>query len=156
DYAAAGGRGISHIPNPADTHDVKVKAFTGPGRQTPFEIPHLPLAAERVRYVGEPIAVVVAETQLGAQDAAESVAVGHEVLPAVTDSLAALAPGAPLLYDEVAGNVAIETGFGDPAAAEKAFATAHLVVTQIFRNQRIASAHMEPRAAIGAYDEAEG
>jgi carbon-monoxide dehydrogenase large subunit len=156
DYAAAGGRGIGHMANPAGTHDVKVKAFTGPGRQTPFETPHLPLAGERVRFVGEPVAMVIAETQSAAQDAAESVVVLYDVLPAVTDSIAALAPNAPLLHDEVPGNLAIDTAFGDQAASEAAFAAAHLVVAQTFRNQRIASAHMEPRAAIGTYDEAQG
>src|SRR6266852_2948558 len=155
DYAAAGGRGIGHIANPAGTHDVKVKAFTGPERQTPFETPHPPLAGERVRFVGEPVAMVIAETQSAAQDAAESVVVHYDVLPAVTDALAALAPGAPRLHDEVADNLAIDTAFGDQAAAEAAFAAAHLVIAQVFRNQRIASAHMEPRAAIGAYDAAQ-
>ena len=156
DYAAAGGRGIGHMANPASTHDVKVKAFGGPGRQTPFETPHLPLAGERVRFVGEPVAMAIAETQSAAQDAAESVVVLYDVLPAVTDCLAALASDAPLLHDEVPGNLAIDTAFGDQAASEAAFAEAHLVVAQIFRNQRIASAHMEPRAAIGAYDETQG
>jgi aerobic carbon-monoxide dehydrogenase large subunit len=156
DYALAGGRGIGHMANPAGTHDVKVKAFTGPGRQTPFETPHLPLAGERVRFAGEPVAMVIAETQAIAQDACEGVVVQYEELPAVTDSLAALAPGAPLVHDEVAGNLAIETAFGDQAAAQTAFAGASVVVAQTFRNQRIASAHMEPRAAIGAYDEAQG
>ncbi|MEI4861413.1 hypothetical protein Q8G41_27880, partial [Klebsiella pneumoniae] len=54
DYAAAGGRGIVHVANPASTYDVKAKAFAGPGRETPFETRHPPLAAERVRFVGEP------------------------------------------------------------------------------------------------------
>src|SRR5215472_8714820 len=101
DYAAAGGRGIGHMANPAGTHDVKVKAFAGPGRQTPFEMPHQPLAGDRVRFVGEPVAMVIAETQSAAQDAAESVIVNYDALPAVTDALAALKPGAPLLHDEV-------------------------------------------------------
>jgi aerobic carbon-monoxide dehydrogenase large subunit len=156
DYAAAGGRGIVHVANPAGTYDVKVKAFTGPERQTPFEMPHPPLAAERVRFVGEPVAMVIAETLSAAQDAAESVIVAYEVLPAVTDALAALKPGAPLLHDEVADNLAIDTAFGDQAAVEAAIAAAHVVIAQVFRNQRIASAHMEPRAAIGAYDAAQG
>jgi len=156
DYAAAGGRGIGHFANPANTHDVRVKAFAGPGRQTPFENPHPPLAAERVRFVGEPVALVIADTQSAAQDAAESVAVLYEMLPAVTDCLAALAPDAPLLHDEMPGNLALETTFGDQATCEGAFAAAPLVVAQTFRNQRVASAHMEPRAAIGAYDEAQG
>jgi carbon-monoxide dehydrogenase large subunit len=155
DYVAAGGRGIAHMPNPASTYDVKVKAFFGPGRQTPFEAPHPPLAVERARFVGEPVAMVVAETLAAAQDACERVAVDYDVLPAVTDAMAALAPGAPLVHDEVADNLAIETAFGDPTAAQAAFARAHLVVAEIFRNQRIASAHMEPRAAIGAYDTAQ-
>src|SRR6266436_760347 len=90
DYAAAGGRGIGHMANPAGTHDVKVKAFAGTGRQTPFEMPHLPLAGERVGFVGEAVAMVIAETQSAAQDAGEDVGVHYEELPAVTDSLAAL------------------------------------------------------------------
>jgi carbon-monoxide dehydrogenase large subunit len=156
DYVAAGGYGISHIANPAATYDVKVKAFAGPGRHTPFETPHLPLAVEQARFVGEPVAMVIAETQPAAQDAAERVVVHYDALPAVTDSLAALAPDAPLLHDGVSGNLAIDTAFGDQTASEAAFAAAHLVVAQIFRNQRIASGHMEPRAAIGAYDETQG
>src|SRR5258707_8047114 len=156
DYAAAGGGGIVHMANPAGTYDVKVKAFTGPERQTPFETAHPPLAAERVRFVGEPVSLVIAETPSSAQDAADSVIVAYDMLPAVTDALAALKPGAPLLHEEVAGNLAIDTAFGDQAAAEAAFAAAHLVIAQVFRNQRIASAHMEPRAAIGSYDAAQG
>src|SRR5262249_36098219 len=122
DYAAAGGRGIVHVANPAGTYDVKAKAFAGPERQTPFEMPHPPLAADRVRFVGGPVAMVIAETQSAAQDAAEGVVVAYDVLPAVTDAVAALKPGAPLLHDEVADNLAIDTAFGDHAAAEAAFA----------------------------------
>jgi carbon-monoxide dehydrogenase large subunit len=156
DYAAGGGRGVAHIANPASTFDVSVKAFTGPGLKTPVELPHLPLAGDRVRFVGEPVVMVIAETQGLAQDAAESVVIDYEALPAVTDALAALAPGAPPLHDDVAGNLALDTAFGDAAACEAAFVAAHLVVAQTFRNQRVASAQMEPRAAIGAYDEAQG
>jgi hypothetical protein len=156
DYAAAGGRGVAHIANPASTYDVTAKAFTGPGLQTAIEVPHLPLAGDRVRYVGEPVVMVIADTLLAAQDAAESVAIDYEPLPAVTDALAALQPAAPLLHDGVPGNLALDTAFGDAAACEAAFAAAQVVVAQTFRNQRIASAQMEPRAAIGAWDEAEG
>jgi carbon-monoxide dehydrogenase large subunit len=156
DYATAGGRGAAHIANPASTFDVSAKAFTGPGLQTPVELPHLPLAGDRARFVGEPIVMVIAETEGLSRDAAESVVVRYEALPAVTDALAALAPDAPLLHDEVEGNLALDTAFGDRAACEAAFAAAHLVVAQTFRNQRVASAQMEPRAAIGAYDEARG
>jgi carbon-monoxide dehydrogenase large subunit len=156
DYAAAGGRGVAHIANPASTYDVNAKAFTGPGLRTPVELPHLPLAGVWVRFVGEPVVMVIAETQALAQDAAESVVIEYEALSAVTDALAALAPGAPQLHDDVPGNLALETTFGDHAACEAAFAAAHLVVAQTFRHQRIASAQMEPRAAIGVYDDAQG
>jgi carbon-monoxide dehydrogenase large subunit len=156
DYAAAGGRGIVHFANPAGTHDVKVKAFSGPGRQTGYEAPHIPLAGERVRYVGEPVAMVIADTKAAAEDACEVVVVAYEALSAVTSALAALAPGAPLIRDDIAGNLALETEFGDRAAVEAACAGAAIVIAQTFRNQRIASAHMEPRAAIGSYNEAHG
>jgi aerobic carbon-monoxide dehydrogenase large subunit len=155
DYAASGGRGVNHIANPASTHDVKIKSFTGEGRRTAFEKPHLPLAADRVRYVGEPVAMVVAESRAIAQDASELVVVDYEELPAVTDAVAALKPGAPQLHDELPGNLGVETLFGDEAAVAAAFAGADLVVAQTFRNQRVASAHMEPRAAIGSYDKDE-
>jgi carbon-monoxide dehydrogenase large subunit len=155
DYTAAGGRGIAHIANPASTFDVAAKAFAGPGLRTPVELPHLPLAAGRVRFAGEPVAMVIATTQAEAQDAAESVVVDYEALPAVTDAVAALAPGAPLVHDEVAGNLALETFLGDRAACDAAFAAAYLTVEQTFRNQRIASAQMEPRGAIGLHDDAQ-
>jgi aerobic carbon-monoxide dehydrogenase large subunit len=152
DYTAAGGRGIAHMPNPADTHDVKLRAFVGPGRRTPFDAPHPPLAADRVRHVGEPVAMVVAETIAAAEDAAERVVVRYAVLPAVTDALAALAPGAPVIHDAAAGNLALETEFGDRGAVEAACAEAVLVVAETFRAQRVASAQMEPRAALAVYD----
>ena len=152
DYAAAGGRGIAHMANPADTHDVKLRAFVGPGRRTPFDAPHPPLAADRVRHVGEPVAMVVAESAAAAQDAAERVAVRYAVLPAVTDALAALAPGAPVIHEAIAGNLALETEIGNRAAVEAACAEAALVVTQTFRAQRVASAHMEPRAVLATCD----
>ena len=91
-----------------------------------------------------------------AQDAAEHVIVDYEALPAVTDAIAALTPGAPLIHDSVSGNLAVEAEFGDRAAADAAFAAAALVVSQTFRNQRIASAQMEPRSALAAYDAAKG
>ncbi|MBV9969860.1 MAG: xanthine dehydrogenase family protein molybdopterin-binding subunit, partial [Xanthobacteraceae bacterium] len=156
DYAAAGGRGIAHMPNPADTHDVKLRAFVGPGRRTPFDAPHMPLAADRVRHVGEPVAMVIADTAAGAQDAAEHVVVRYAVLPSVTDALVALSAGAPLVDDAVAGNLALETEFGDRAAVEAACAEAALVVSKTFRAQRVASAHMELRAALAWYDAEQG
>ena len=82
DYAAAGGRGIAHMANPADTHDVKLRAFVGPGSRTPFDAPHPPLATDRVRHVGEPVAMVVAHSRHLAEDALADIAVDIDPLPA--------------------------------------------------------------------------
>jgi len=156
DYAAAGGRGIKHFALPADAHDVKKSSFHDWSGPPAFEMPQPVLAADRARYVGEPVAMVVAETAALARDAAERVAVQYETLPAVVDVRGAIAPGAPVLHDATPGNVALDKECGDPAALEAAFAAAHLVIEHSFRSQRIVNAQMEPRAAIGLFDEASG
>ena len=74
------------------------------------------------------------------------------MLPAVTDVEEALADGAPTLWPDAPGNLALDNAFGDRAAVEAALARAHLVVEQTIRSQRTLSAFMEPRAAIGSYD----
>src|SRR5689334_18702560 len=122
DYAAAGGRGIRHYAVPADAHDVKKPSFHDWSGPPVFEMAQPVLAAERVRHVGEPVAMVVAETAALARDAAERVAVRYEVLPAVVDVRDAIAPGAPLLHDAAAGNVAMDKELGDPAALKAALA----------------------------------
>ena len=156
DYAAAGGRGIRHFAVPADAHDVKRPAFHDWHGPPPFEMAQPMLAADRARYVGEPVVMVVAETAALAREAAERVAVRYEPLAAVTDVRAALAPGAPLLHDVAPGNLAMDMALGDAAAVEAACAGAHLVIAHSFRAQRIVNAQMEPRAAIGSYDAASG
>src|SRR5690606_38121165 len=100
----------------------------------------------------EAVALVVAEALAQARDAAEAVAVDYAPEPAVADLLDAITPGAPQLWPEIADNIAFEATFGDKAATDAAMAAADLVVEQRFRNQRIANAQMEPRAALGAYD----
>jgi carbon-monoxide dehydrogenase large subunit len=154
DYRADGCRGIEMRPMPADAHDISKPAFEPSPDRTVLDEPHWPLALERARYPGEPVAVVVAETLAQARDAAERVRVDYEVLPAVTDALAALEPDAPLLWDGAPGNLAMESTIGDRAKCLAAIADAHLVVDQQFRNQRIATVQMEPRSAIGSYDAA--
>jgi len=156
DYAAAGGRGIKHFALPADAHDVKKSSFHDWSGPPAFEMPQPVLAADRARYVGEPVAMVVAETAALARDAVERVAVEYETLPAVVDVRGAIALGAPLLHDAAPGNVALDKECGDPAALKAAFAAAHLVIEHSFRSQRIVNAQMEPRAAIGLFDEASG
>ncbi|MGZ5852984.1 MAG: xanthine dehydrogenase family protein molybdopterin-binding subunit [Xanthobacteraceae bacterium] len=152
DYAASGAIGVSHNASPADTLDYKIKVFGKKG--TPFELPHLPFADSRVRYVGEPVAVVIADSVAHARAAAEAVAVDYEVLPAVVDSIEAMKPGAPQLFDQAPRNIAMEDEFGDAAAVEAAMAKAHLVVAHTFRATRAVAAQMEPRAVIGRYDTA--
>ena len=156
DYAAAGGRGIKHFALPADAHDVKKSSFHDWSGPPAFEMPQPVLAADRARYVGEPVAMVVAETAALARDAVERVAVEYETLPAVVDVRGAIALGAPLLHDAAPGNVALDKECGDPAALKAAFAAAHLVIEHSFRSQRIVNAQMEPRAAIGLFDEGSG
>ena len=114
------------------------------------------LAAERVRFVGEPVAFLVAETLSQAQDAAELVAVEYEPLPAVTDTAAALAPDAPQIWPQVPGNLAVDFRAGDAAATEAAFARATHRVRLPLINNRVMGTPMEPVAAIGDYHAGEG
>lgn len=111
-----------------------------------------PLAVDRVRYVGEPIALVVAETAAQARDAAEMVRVDLVELPAVADVERALAAGAPALWPEAPGNVAFDWTDGDAAAVAAAFARAAHVARVRLRDTRLAPAALEPRAALGQWD----
>ncbi len=110
------------------------------------------LAAQRVRYVGEPVALVVAETAAQAQDAADAVQVDYDDLPAVADVGRATAPGAPVLYPEAPDNVALDWEHGDDAAVQAAFERAAHKVAVRLEDTRVAPTALEPRAAIGAWD----
>ena len=114
-----------------------------------------PLAKNRVRYVGEPIAMVVAETAKQAKDAAEAIFVDIDPLPAVTTAGAAAAEGAPQLHEEAPGNLCLDFHYGDIEKVAAAFAQAAHVTKLSLRNNRIVVCPMEPRSAIGEYD-AEG
>jgi carbon-monoxide dehydrogenase large subunit len=113
---------------------------------------HPPLAVERVRYVGDQVAVVLAETRAAARDASELVAVDFEELPAVADIAAASADGAPLVWDAAQGNVCFDWEIGDAAATDAAFKKATQVASIDVVNNRLIANAMEPRAAIGDYD----
>jgi carbon-monoxide dehydrogenase large subunit len=121
--------------------------------------PHRPscpvLTSDKVRYVGDPIAIVVAETAVQAKDAAEAVIVDIDPLPAVTSCKAAAQPGAPLIHDEVPDNVAADFHYGDEEKVAAAFAAAAHVTRLEIPNNRIVVCAMEPRSAIAEYD-AEG
>jgi carbon-monoxide dehydrogenase large subunit len=114
--------------------------------------PRPALAQECVRYVGEPVALVVAETEAIALDACERIAVDYEPLPAITAPAAAMAPGAIQLHDSVAGNLAYEFGYGDRDATEAALAQADYQVRLTVEAQRIAGNPMEPKACVVSYD----
>ncbi len=117
--------------------------------------PQRPLATDRVRYVGEPIAMVVADTVQLAKDAAESIFIDIDQLPAVTTASAAAAPGAPLLHDAAPGNLCMDYHYGDSEQVSAAIARAAHVTTLSLRNSRIVVCPMEPRSAIGEFDTAE-
>src|SRR6267154_4856122 len=113
------------------------------------------MAPEIVRFVGQAVAVVIAETKNQAKDAAEAVVVNYEELPAVPDIRAAIKPGAPQLHPEAPGNVIYDWTIGDEAATDAAFkAAAHVTDLDITNNRLVPNA-MEPRAAIASYDSAE-
>ena len=117
-----------------------------------FVCPQPLLVKDRVRYVGDPVAFVVAETLNQAKDAAELIEVTYEILPAVVSAEQALAPGAPAVYDENTGNEAFFHEGGSKEAVDAAFAkAAHLVKHKIVIN-RITANTMEPRGCIGQYD----
>jgi len=114
-----------------------------------------PLAQETVRYVGDAVAVVVADSRGQARDAADSVIVDYEELPAVTDAVKALAEGAPQLHPEASGNLIFDWELGDAKATDDALAgSAHVTEMKIVNNRLIPNA-MEPRAALGVYDAAD-
>lgn len=110
-----------------------------------------PLAEGKVRYVGEPVAVVIGETVQQARDAAEAVFLDVEPLPAITTARDAAADGAPMLYDEAPGNVALTFHYGDTAVVDAAFAQAAHVTKLELRSNRIVVAQMEPRAAVAEF-----
>ncbi|MSQ62286.1 MAG: xanthine dehydrogenase family protein molybdopterin-binding subunit [Betaproteobacteria bacterium] len=114
------------------------------------------LASGKVRYVGDPVACVVAETALQARDAAEAVELDIQALPATSLASEAAQPGAPQLYDDVPGNVACDYHFGDAERVAEAFRNAFHVSKLSLRNTRLVVAAMEPRAAICAYDAPSG
>ena len=141
-HADLAAEGIGPLPCPAVVATV-----------APIIIPpRHALAGAAVRHVGEPVAFVVAETAAEAREAAEAIAVEYETLPAVVESRAALAPGAPQIWPEAPGNEAFRFERGDKAAVEAAFTVAAHVVELDLVNNRVHAAPIEPRAAVARWD----
>ncbi|HET6237604.1 MAG TPA: xanthine dehydrogenase family protein molybdopterin-binding subunit [Acetobacteraceae bacterium] len=123
----------------------------------PFAFAPQPLLAhDTVRHVGEPVAMIVAETRAQALDAAELITVEYDPLPAVVTAAAARVPGAPLLSPLVPGNLCMDWHVGDAEAVDAAFATAAHTIRLRLDNHRIVTNPMEPRGGIGSYDASDG
>ena len=118
--------------------------------------PRPALSGDKVRYVGDAVACVIAETVAQAKDAADAVVLDFEPLPAVLTPADAVKHGAPLLFDAVPNNIALDYHYGDTAKVAEAFAKAKHVTRLTTSNQRMVVNAMEPRAAIGEYDTASG
>ncbi len=123
---------------------------------TPMKMGAWPaLAVEKVRHVGQAVAVVVAETQMQARDAAEAVMVDYDELPAVVSAVEALKDGAPQLHPEAENNLIFDWELGDKGATDAAFTNAAHVTRLHIVNNRLVPNPMEPRAALGHYDAAD-
>jgi aerobic carbon-monoxide dehydrogenase large subunit len=153
DFAADGRNPIPHQANVEGMPDVTLRLKPGSKLHT---FPISVLAKEKARFVGEPVAMVIAETHIAAKDAAELVAVDYEPLASVVRAADALQEGAPRVWDECAANLSADGDVGDKAATDAAFAHAAHVAKLDTWIQRVTGVPMEPRTAIGAYDTATG
>jgi len=138
--------GVKPLPSSVDFKRADGSPSASPPRHA--------LAVGTVRFVGEAVAAVIAESAAQARDAAEAIEVRYETLPAVTEAVDAIASGAPLVWPKAAGNIAAESRYGNAAAAQAAFATAAHVVSLDLVNQRVAPCPIEPRAVLASYDAA--
>jgi carbon-monoxide dehydrogenase large subunit len=138
---------VGHLPAISEIKDV-----AGNRHREPL---HLPMPAGKVRHVGDIVAMIVAETLEQARDTAEALAVDYEALPAVVTAAQALASDAPLVHDDVPGNLMCRWGKGDAAATDAAFAGAAHVSSLAVRSPRQIVHYMETRAAWSAYDPAD-
>ncbi|UYN93216.1 MAG: xanthine dehydrogenase family protein molybdopterin-binding subunit [Enhydrobacter sp.] len=114
-----------------------------------------PLVTDRVRYVGDPVAMVIAETLAQAKDAAELVAVDYEALPSVTATEDTVKPGAPAVWDDCPDNISNSVERGKKAETEAAFAAAAKIVKRRYVITRVHAQYMEPRGTLGVYDQGE-
>jgi carbon-monoxide dehydrogenase large subunit len=140
---------IPHDPLPKTKFDMKLH---GPGGSEIFIGPHLLLPHDKARHVGEAVAMVVAETQAQAFDAAEAVTVEYEELPCVIHSEDAMKPGTPAVWDQVRDNILVDTRFGNAAETDRILANAPHVVSMAFHIDRVTGAPMEPRVTVAKYD----
>jgi len=153
DAEADGLAPMPHRPVPTNPNEFPLGGREG---APVFVAPCLPLSADRVRFSGEAVAMVVAESAAAAADASDAVRVDYEPLPAVTATREAVQPGAPVLWDALGGNVCVDSVAGDAQAADAAFATAAHVVRLDTWVPRITGVPMEPRSSLGDWDATRG
>jgi carbon-monoxide dehydrogenase large subunit len=149
DAAADGLKQIPHSPVPTNPHEVPLRNRNCSGF---FIAPHPVLARDAVRYIGEPVAIVVARTLAEAMDAAERVEVVYKPVAAIPRSRDAISPGAPLVWEQHGSNTCVDSVAGDKESTEAAFARATHVVRLETTINRVTGVPMELRAAIGVYD----
>lgn len=156
--AAKAHPGVVAVFTSADTGPMKPQgqAVNYPSREgKPIIVPpRHPFATDRVRYVGHEVALVVAESLLAAQDAAELVMVDYDDLPAIASLAEAARPGAQRVHDEAPGNVVFDWDYGDPLATDAIFKNAPHTLKLRIASQRVTAVPMEPRACVAAYDAA--
>ncbi|HEY3188816.1 MAG TPA: xanthine dehydrogenase family protein, partial [Solirubrobacteraceae bacterium] len=153
DVSADGLHPIPHRPVPTNPYEVPLRSRDG---REFFVAPHPLLAADTVRFVGEAVARVIAETAAAAKDGADHVRVDYEPLPAVTSTRDAAATEAPVLWDGNRSNVCVDSHAGDADAVDAAFRRAAHVVRLETSVNRVTGVPMEPRAALAAHDEVTG
>jgi carbon-monoxide dehydrogenase large subunit len=148
--------GLKAIPNKTFSwHPAEIPLINTDGSPA-FNAADFPLPDDKTRFVGEAIAIVVAESVGAAKDGADSVVVDYEPLSCVTFAPDAVKPGAPLLHEDHGSNVCIDAGVGDAEATEAAFARAKYIAKIKTWVPRVAGSPMEPRSAIGDYEPATG
>jgi hypothetical protein len=151
DAVADGVKPLTHSPVPENPYEEIIRK-----EDVRFIAPHPVMPADRVRFVGEIVAMVIADTPAAARDGTKQVMIEWSALPAVTMSVAAVADNAPVLYDDVTSNVCVDVKAGDAAETDHAFAgAAHVVRLQTWVH-RITGVPMEPRTALATWDPAGG
>ena len=149
DWRETGLPPLQNKPIPAARTDPPLRA---PDGGDPAMRDQFPLPLDKVRYGGEALAFVVAETLAAAEEAAELIEIEYEPLPAVTDTAHAADKDTPLVWDDLPRNLGVDSFIGDPEAAAEAFAGAAHVVSLTIHAARVTGVPMEPRGGIGEYD----
>ena len=141
--------GLKPMPAWGNPKDVELKNRDG---AEIFYTPLFPIVLDRIRRVGEVLAVVVAKTEAQARDAAETIEINCNVLESVTDGVSALKSGSPQLWHEVPNNLSVDDIKGDRDECDEIFSRAQHIISLETFNQRVTGVPMEPRAAVGVYD----